>query len=439
MNTFNNEYEEINLSELFAYILRKFFIFLVVAIVGFIFGIGLNYFVTNSEKAVEEYEKKVTEYYNNLQYKENDLTVLKNQLELQNKINSESPIMQYDSQNVGKTSISFSIPFEEEDIIQLQSGTSTTLTTALTEKFKNYWNTVNIKDILGIDVKEEYLRYLISFSGKLNVFTVTVNAKTTDESEKRAETIYNYLCDSYRKGLISTSNSEEIIETSRRTENVISTSIDNYIKDNLNKSSELNTKIQESEEALEKYEKEEPAKYQFLKYGVIGAFLFVIVLCVVYFITFISVSPSTSSYISEEKLGVPFLGAQFVENSFWIKASRMVLGERSWKTPEEADRYLNNGLLLNIPEKSKIAVLSSSNIKAVDEGFKEVVKAISIGGYNLSFVTEAHQNPDTSDIISGSDYVVLLQKQWETSQKQTRVVIDLAEKLGKEVKGFILC
>ncbi len=211
--------------------------------------------------------------------------------------------------------------------------------------------------------------------------------------------------------------------------------------DNVKAEGETYTQITKKSEALEKFKATMPSKPapSFVKFGLIGAFVGIFVMLCVYCFPFIFKMPVTSSYSFEDKTKVPFMGALFADNKFWSKVARKMIGERDWKTEEEAVDFVKENVASNIGKNSKIALVSSVSEADVKEAVNKTTEILKGLGHEVVFVPRAYQNPSVFSATADADYVVVLERQWASSSNKAIFNIEKAKASEKPVAGFILC
>lgn len=424
-----DNYTEISLVDLFAYFIKKFWLLLIGALVGTALLLSYHYISSNSVKKVEEYEKSLSKYKVELSSLESTLDNLNLKLEFDNEVESVSPL--YSNNQVYVSRIMISV---DSDVV----STSESENSIVGQEISSFWNNLDLASIVGSDLDNDLLKASVVF--ELAGYSASIRVFSEDKS--KAEVYAASIVDafvSYFDARRSINIGSKTITTAVASKNEISEVRDKFITEK----TELQTKIFDTEAEIKALKKSIPSKYHPLKNAVIGFFVGGVIVAIALCITFVSRNPVTSSFSTEKELGIPFLGALFVDNKFFSKLARKIIGERAFKNNDEAVEYLKSSFssksFKNADGKKTIMLLTSLNDAEVDKKADEVKDLLRKEGYEATFIGNSSENPQTIKTIEDNDAVILLVRQWNSKMQFARMNKNLASKMEKKVLGFIIC
>ena len=424
-----DNYTGISLVDLFAYFVKKFWVLLIGALVGMALLLSYHYISSNSAKKVEEYEKKVSKYKVELSSLESTLDNLNLKLDFANEVESASPFFSDNQIYVSRIMIAVDSNFASD---------SESVSNAIGQEISSFWNSLDLAATVGSDLDNDLLKASIVFERAGQ----SVSIRVYSEDKAKAETYASSIVDafvSYYDTREHLSVGSKNITTSVAPKNEIAKIRDQFISDK----TALQTKIFDTEAEIKAMKKEAPSKYHPLKNAVIGFFAGGIFVAIVLAIGFVSCNPITSSFSAEKGLGVPFLGALFIDNKPFSKLARKIIGERSFKSNDEAVDYLKSSFssksFASSDTKKAVTLLTSLNEVEVDNKADAIMAILKEEGFKAAFVGNSSENPLTIKTLENNDSVILLVRQWNSKLQLAKLNKNLVSKMEKKVLGFIIC
>lgn len=295
-----------------------------------------------------------------------------------------------------------------------------------------WWRNLDLSSLVHSEEDNDILKWSMTCFVKGTTAGLTVFSDSKDTAERYATLIRDdfskYFVDSTWEPVIGP------ITTSKASV----TDISDYFSVFSKEKASIQEEISETSKIIPEAAKPQIAKYSIFGF-LLGGFVSIILLSCV----FISRNPLASSYSTEYRLSLPFLGACFLDNDFFSKLARRIIGERHFKDKKEESQYLKAHFLdkffVNSADVKRIVVISSSSARCVSTIAQDVCRTISESGFEVSFIGDSTNSPELNKIIENTDAVVVLEKQWKTKTQLARVNRDIALKHNKKVLGFILC
>lgn len=424
----------IDLSDIIAFALKKFLLIVIFCVICMALSIGVHFISANSEGSIEKYNTELEEYESALNNAENMLDVLESRKSGIIQSREEDPVSElYNSKSVYVSKITFKIS-SEDDMVISESGT---LIYPNQDSLLGFFNSLNLSGVLGCNIKNDYLRNLVLVSAQANYIEIMVYNQDQDVSRNWAGKIYDELYSFATVDYDWTVSGKADSTESYYGQYVVSI-VEKY-----------NSSLVELEELITKQTKEikalksqRPGRLHLVRFAAIGfvagGFLCLAVLVLIY----VKRNPVTKTFSAEKKIGKPFLGALFADNDLFDKVARSVIGERKYQSENEAIEYLRSSIRNNtasLQGNGVVSILCSCSGKLVEKQVSAVESALKEAGFTAAVVTDAPTNPESSDIIKGSDAVVILERQWMSQWKLVFVDLELAERCEKPVIGFVLC
>ena len=424
-----DNYTEISLVDLFAYFVKKFWVLLIGALVGMAVILSFHYISSNSAKKVEAYEKSLTKYKVELLSLESILNNLNLKLDFANEVESISPFFSDDQVYVSRIMIA---------VDSFLASDSESASNAVGQEISSFWNSLDLASTVGSDLENDLLKASIIFERAGQSASIKVYAEEKRIAENYASSIVNAFASYYDSREHLSIGSKTVI-TSIASKYEIVKIRDQFISEKTN----LQAKIFDTEAEIKTLKKEAPSKYHPLKNAVIGFFAGGIIVALILGIFFVSSNPITSSFSAEKELGIPFLGALFIENKFFSRLARRIIGERAFKNKDEAIEYVNGSFNSNsfkvADKKQTIVIITSLKDIEVDKRAGEIESILKEACFESTYIGNSSENPLTIKTIEDNDSVILLVRQWNSKMQLTKMNKNLANKMGKKVLGFIIC
>ena len=168
--------------------------------------------------------------------------------------------------------------------------------------------------------------------------------------------------------------------------------------------------------------------------GCLGVFLGVLWAIVSYLFS----NKLTVSSQLEQLLSAPMMVAVPGKKNIWNKLADKMVGERVWKTREEAANYLKEAAALRLKQGDRIVLLSTLPCEEEEQAVALVKKELASVGSTVQYVKSARQSAQTLNALANSDCVIFLERCNASKLRDINTVITLAEEQGKPIKGFIM-
>ena len=423
----------ISLSDLFGFVIRKTVIIILICIIGTMAGVGFHFLASNTAGAREKYEELLANYNDSVLATENNIRVFESMQLSYLEMKSNNPLFDlYESSKVFVSTMSFSTNSSEALIVD-----DKTIIYPKSEELLSYYDSINLDKLLSANTKSDYLRSIILLKTNGNIITITAYNHDGDIAKAWVEKVYQEL-----SRYASENQGLNVNEFEITTELYYGQYINNSVKEINDSLFEVNKNILAETQKLKELNSLRPKQFQFVKYAVIGFVFGGFIGLFVMIFAFIRLNPVTNSFVSEKKIGKPFLGALFLCDNLFEKISRAIIGERKYSSTTEAADYIKcntrNTSLTDVSGKS-VAILCSCKSKDVDRQVKTLASILSEFGCKTTLVPDVSVNPESTDVVSSTDAVILLERQWISQWKLVGVSMDLAERFGKPVVGFVLC
>ena len=424
-----DNYTEISLIDLFAYLIKKFWVLLIGSFVGMVLLLSYHFISSNSEKKIEVYEKSLSKYKVELSSLESTLDNLNLKLDFANEVELISPFF-----GDGQVFVSRIMITVDSNLVSDSESASN----AIGQEISSFWNSLDLASIVGSNQDNDVLKASIIFERAGQSASIRVYAEDKNIAEKHAASIVDAF-DSYFDNREHLSIGSKTITTSLASKNEIAKIKEQFVSDK----AELLKKVFNTESEIKALKKEAPSKYHPLKNAVIGFFVGGIVFAVVLGLGFVLRNPVTCSFNTEKALAVPFLGALFIDTSFLSKLARRIMLERSFNSHNDSVEFLKSSFstkaFTNLGSNYRIAIISSVNDSEVEKKANEVQALLNSEGHETTFVGNSSENPLTTKTIEDCDALILLERQWISSMLLMSMNNDFSSRKDKRILGFIIC
>jgi len=438
MVDYQEEYREISLVDVFAYLVKKFWIICICALIGAAIGIGYNYHKIHTAASIEKYERELQVYNEKLSNLEDSVAHLRVLKEAQISSNAENPIMDLDGKDVYKTTITFRVSSSDGSFFVNNAGT---VIYPNTDRVIAFWNSMDLAGTLGSSYKNEYLRKLVTLSivsAPSEFLSLTVWGSSIermdDVSQKLMKAITQY-CNSIGNVVIDNEVKQNELSSSTYIHEIIKANTDavyDYEKQI--------TELIDGTDGIEVLKKQKPHQGGFAKSAFIGFLVAGIIIVGVFCCIFAFSDIVSNSSDASNRLKVPVLGALYSDNGLFDKFARAVLHERTWKNTEEAEQWFTENInKAVIPGNSKIALLYSGTDKHALIKLDRAKDLVSKKGYVVTIINNAYQNPETNRVIENSDVIVLFEKQFKSRWINLNSIVETSNRFGKKTVGIIIC
>ena len=450
----NVEYQdgETNFKELLAMILRRGRLLIVFTLFFSLllgsFG-ALNYYVL-SEDPDREYNIELEAHEQEIHLLEATIKQAELSLKHQKEYNNSSPLMKIDPYNKYVTSHIFAISHivtgEVEDDFAIYETPVSYMTARITAQYAALWNQMELSKIVAgtsyEGIEDKYLREVIFFSvgdgGTLNL-----SAISNDPQE--CETIINRLCDFFTDNLptvSATSYQHELISLSNIiTSNVVDLELESIQQNNRELLISYTNTVASTKKSILQLEQNMPSYTGGLKSVVVnmivGAVVGFLLVCICLVISQLVNKKVTGEKNLVASFEIECFGSIATASGFWNRIANRVLGERVWKTEQQAYDYIAEKAALHLPETGKIAVISTMETVDSDK-IQNLIGELSAPGREIVFACDLSHNSKALTAIRESDGIVLTEQAYVTSISDVLEALSEFSKLDKTVYGVVL-
>ena len=310
------------------------------------------------QTALENYEKKKEDLQKTLENQEKSLVSKEEYLE-------KSILIKIDPYNKYVTNIvfSFSNIDDSAQLFRYPNTAADYLPKKIRIQYVELWNSMDVPKDIGVvkyaDVEWKYLSELVSVTLRDgDMLSIQAVGATASDAEELANAVYNYF-DTHRDVIAASSAAHNFALLNRTTKNLIDEDLDTK-QENLKKEIE---DLKTTTEAL--------AQYVILG-AAVGMFLACLAVCCWWLFT----NRIGSSFQLELAAGTPFLGSLSIPHSLSERLAVRVMGERSWRDPEQAASYISRQAKACFPEEGTVLLLSTIPEGKAGVQMAELVKVL---------------------------------------------------------------
>lgn len=423
-----------DLTDIFAYLVKKALLILAVCFLCGAIGVGFNYLFSKSESAMEKYSQELDEYNKTLTNAKNTLDTLQRMRISTVESKENDPVLELnEAQDVFICKVSFFVS-SEDDIIITEYGS---IIYPNQEQMRIYFDSLNLSQLLDLDIKSSYLNRLVLFSCQGNNTVITVYSQSKDVAMAWADRVYQEL-----RTFAEDEQGWKIIGKNEVTESYDGLYIINMVENYNNTIADFDRRIIETTKEVKKLVSSRPSSLHPLRFFAIGFVLGGGIIAFALLLIHISRNPITKSFIAEKIIQHPFFGALFVENRLFDRLARLVIGERRFQSESDEIDFIKNNIknsFLNEQKINSVCILCSRADKDLETKAKTVESILSEFGCNTELVVNASINPNSTDAVIRSDAIILLERQWKSQWRSVSLSIELAERFEKRIIGFVLC
>ena len=407
-----DNYTVISLIDLIAYFVKKFMVLLIGALVGT--ALLLSFKLASSTSSSNQ---------------SGALRILQMQQDFIDEVESNNPVFKEGELFCSKIAINVN---SDENVVIDSNGKTLS---AIGLEIESFWNNLDVASLVGSTQDSDVLKSAILFKQTGFLTTIVIYSNDRSESERLATAIL--------KEFIALLNSRESSNKISYSSVSTSSASINDVAGMLEQLEAEKTKLQDEMAKVVSNANNSISKKQLIKYAVIGFLFGGVVTVLILGIRFISRNPVTNSFDLEKTLSVPFLGAVFIDKGFLSKLARIMIGERQFKSDDEAESFLKGSFsskaFISTNECKRIAILSSTNGKDIEKRASKVVELLKSFGFEASFIGDSTDNPATIGTLEKSDAVILLDRQWVSKTNLAKVNKSMADAAGKRILGFVIC
>lgn len=402
------------------------------------------------EKIEERHQLAMEEYQKTRGGLEEQLERTNAKLESQKEYLEDSLLMKLDPNNKATTTLIVSIADIDtgafQQVYQIEGTPVDYVIKKLQQYYKALWAAADLQGVLQEAAEEKYLRELVWLDiSDGGILEVNAYGATERESQQRVELAYQYLLG--QKAVIEEGayvHDLSVLSWSTKTE------VDQALADKqFSEQDEVDifyTEIEGIEQQIEGLV--EPAKEVYsvsnsmksvIKYAVLGSALGVVCAVVWVMLTYLFRSRMEISAHLVQALAVPMLGSFANQKGVFAKMADRILGERCWRSGEQALAYLNESIDAHLkPVDSAVALLSTVSVDKEADSIRIVKKALCDKGYTVLFADDASHNAEAVAAVRQGAQIVLLERCGASRWDDIQEIADLAKSLKKPISGFVL-
>lgn len=366
------------------------------------------------QTALENYETQKEDLQKTLENQEKSLASKEEYLE-------KSILIKIDPYKKYVTNIvfSFSNIDDSAQLFRYPNTAADYLPKKIRVQYIELWKSMDVPKDIGLakykDLEWKYLSELVSLTTlDGDLLSIQAVGATESDAEELANAVYNYF-DTHRDVIAASSAAHNFALLNRTTKNLIDEDLDTK-QENLKKEIEdLKTTIENSKQAVE--DLAEPTKEEgysvvtivkaVAKYVILGAAAGMFLACLAVCCWWLFTNRISSSFQLELAAGTPFLGSLSIPRSLSERLAVKVMGERSWRDPEQAASYISRQAKACFPEEGTVLLLSTIPEGKAGVQMAELVKVLTKAGCRVSAVTDALHDPQAVEAIQGCAAVVM--------------------------------
>jgi hypothetical protein len=175
-----------------------------------------------------------------------------------------------------------------------------------------------------------------------------------------------------------------------------------------------------------------------VKWAVLGGAVGVFLGCVWVLVTLMMCSRAESSRQMEKLLQLPFLGSVAKNGDIFNRVARKMLGERCWRTHQQAADYITENLKALPGDGDALAILTTLPENKLGQSLEAAETAASGAFQTVYTVADAERNPQTARILSQCSRVLLAERVGTSETQAIRALMETAQRLDAKVEGFIV-
>lgn len=383
------------------------------------------------QQAVEKYEQDKLNLENALSLEQRELSNLQTYME-------NSKRMQLDPNNKSVSTLVLGISVEAE-IGTAYDAVLSQIQEQYAGLLKGFDLTLFTKGTEYENVPDKYLGEVIEFNSKgVGVLTLTVMGNEGTDCQLIAANIYAALLE--KKPAVEAASYAH--QLSQLTDAVTRTEVDLDLEkeqtEKLDKLEQLRLSVLKLQGDLQALAKPTvAASNEAVKNTVIGGMVGVILAVVWLVLRQMFAGKITGTRQMVEVFQLPCIGNTIRPKGVWPRLAQLVVGERTWKSTQDALEYIQGSAVAYLPEQGSVALVST--LPQLDTAVVEdMEKALSREGRKVVVVRDLFHNPKGLNVICDSEGVVLLEKTYQSKMVAISEAINQVQELGKPIYGFIV-
>lgn len=452
--------DTVTLKELTILVIRRIKVCLCVAIIfALLFGslkmtaqISAMKSPDNTAEKVEAlYAAELEEYQESLFILKSEYEHKKNQLEAATDYQNKSLLYKIDPSNqVVSQSILSAANLEREGSIlkdELGNYVSSSPEMIVLSHYYNIWESANLKEALGMDIEDIYLREVVSVQIVDGVLlNISAIGATADDAKALTDAAVKFL-QSHTKAINASYGSHDLILLSSSVKVSSEYTEDPSTKQDIQKTiNTLKSEVLSAEQALERLnepEKQSPIDIwdvitdtviQIIIGAVIGGVFGAVLIIIGYLFS----NRLTHIICAERQFPDCFTVSLALPKTKSERLSDKLLGERVWESKEQALSYLEKFLeSADLKNKTLALVTTLKNIAERSEisQIKDILEKL---GATVVIADNAYYNPEAVKAISNADMVVILEEYNKSKLNEISAIFSIINEQEKELKSVVI-
>jgi len=367
---------------------------------------------------------------------------------------AESPLMRLDPYDKYESHVVLSIgELDESEYVRAYQDTLGTpvdyVVAKILQQYELYWNKVDLSDALAGTsyeaMAEKYIRELVTVErSQGSTLVITASADSAENAEILCQRTAQTILDA-QETMIKATFTHTLVPISDGTKQMVDYDLDRSQIIAMEKYDEYMLELEEYKADLKKIKR--PAAETLVTmadavkdaavWAVLGGLVGFVLACGTVWLVYIVRDDVETSRQAEAILDAPFLGCAAGRKGFFDRVADRFVGERSWREPEMAARYIAENLISLLPEKASVALLSTAEVQEDAVLLPKVLEALKARGCSVRFAAQAERNPAAVAALRECDYVLMAERLGESNRNAMLCVKNQAAQLDAKLVGFI--
>lgn len=408
---------------------------------------GAVWYYVLAQDPDESYRVELEEYTLTKLNLETTIEHTQKDLENQQNYNRDSLLMRVDPYNKYTTTLLLAVSDVDASSVGGSFAAFETpvsyMTTRILAQYMSIWNGKDLADFAQgttyEGTKDKYLGEVVKLNvDEGGVLRLEIVGVSQEDNEKVANAIYTFLQDN-KKLVEQASYSHSIAVLSGVVTSVsVDLDLERLQMQNVDQLEKHNMKVVECQKSLLKLK---TPSYSggtkgIVTKGIVGALVGFALACA----WLIGKQLTTPLVISGRnlttRLAVPYFGALHHRVNLFGKMAQMVLKDRVWKTPEQAQSYIRETAAVYLRSNDTVAVVSS--LPDMDElSVTALTQSLGANGCQIQLGLDVMHAPEAVAAMRRCDGIVLAERVFETKAEELAAVVELAKSMDKPILGVV--
>lgn len=446
--------DTVTLKELIAILVRRGKLVLLVMVAFAVVLVGMKFTTivgseANTPEEIEaQYQQSLKEYQESKEDLERRLENENRRLKYQAEYNRDSLYMKLNPYDEVVSTINFAIVnVQDNSTVQFfwdDNSVNDSYTAKIQNQYKLLFDNLDYQKILNSEYESKYIGEIVSLKIENGgVMTLCVYGTKEEETKVVADTLYRYLESSMP--LISGNTYPHELSllnsnTARIVEQYVADTQQQHLNDELVYLENVKNLEQQLNDLKEPSKKGEVATTgttvkNVVKYAVLGSAIgCVVAIILVMGIYIFRDRVEISSHLSK-RMSIPLLGVIGTGRGIFNYWADRILGERVWKTKEQAFDYLKESIRTFVAPNYSIALVST--LKLTDYEVRPLIEELELQGHKTQFLSDSSHNAAVMTALQNSDCAILLEQCGASKWEEIEETMRLAEKIGTPIGGFV--